>query len=118
MEDDYSYIGKSIYFKTNKLFDVPYPISKILVKNNIIIVLKEMDELLPENETDSQNVYSYNLEGDLLWRITKLNLSEQNTAVYTGIYWENGQLALYNFCGVEVIVDYRTGEAISTELIK
>ena len=82
--------------------------------NDFVVVLADpIEKLKPNNE----NVFGYNINGELLWQIEDLNLFHESH-YYTSIYIQDQEFYLYNKCGVEVKINPTTGTVLSTELIK
>lgn len=81
---------------------------------NIVIVISDSSV---EKKFNIENVYCYDFSGKELWQIEDLNLIHEKYD-YTGLYFQESDLYLYNRCGVEVKINPESGKVLSTELIK
>ncbi|WP_423149730.1 hypothetical protein [Rubrolithibacter danxiaensis] len=82
--------------------------------NDFVVVLTDPIE---KEKRNSENVFGYNSNGELLWQIEDLDLFHENHD-YTSIYVQDQNFYLYNRCGIEVKIEPATGIVLSTELIK
>ncbi|RDC58436.1 hypothetical protein DU508_00055 [Pedobacter chinensis] len=110
----------TLYYNQNKViingYDniiAPAKIIQCLVIDDRFIIL-----LLDEKGMFSKtNVHCYNIDGLLQWAIGELDFV--NARYYTSIYVLSDLfLYAYNICGVEVKLNYQTGEVLRTEHIK
>ena len=65
----------------------------------------------------SRNVYGVANDGGIRWQIAPYDFPHGPTP-YTGVYVQDGVLFAYNRCGAECRIDAKTGNILSTELIK
>ncbi|MES2649396.1 MAG: hypothetical protein V4717_21130 [Bacteroidota bacterium] len=88
-------------------------IQDFITTDDSIVILVNAD--ISQND---RNVYCYNFDGKLRWRILPLDkLHFQN--YYTSVYLSDEDLLqAYNINGVEVTLDKRDGNFIKKELIK
>lgn len=104
----------TIQFKNGESIQLDRDIVQYFESENVIIVLTNPKE---NKKLNNENAYGYNFKGEQLWQIADLNLFHEQHD-YNSIYMQEGELYLYNRCGVEVKIDAYTGNVISQELIK
>ena len=85
-----------------------------IIFKDIVVVLADPIE---KGKRNNENVFGYDLSGELLWQIKDLDLFHENHD-YTSIYIQDQDFYLYNRCGIEVKIDPATGTVLSTELIR
>lgn len=92
-------------------------VEKAINFKDVYIVLIEPFEEGSKKPIEN-NVSAFDSNGNFLWKIKKKSFIGQQHTYYTGIYIRDEKLYLYNITGVELMVDHKTGEIISEELIK
>lgn len=106
-------LNRNVLFKDEvKIVNHQYDIAEFLV-----ILESKQIILLEKTELFDNNVVSYDLEGNFLWRLEKTDYFHQSNSV-TGVYLIDGFLFVYHQCGVEEKVDLLNGKIIESELIK
>ncbi len=109
----YNYSENNIIINGNEHVSAPAKIEQCLVIDDFIILLLDVYEL-----KSGANVYCYDITGKLQWIIPQLDFL-QKESYYTSIYVRSDlSLYAYNIVGVEVKLDYRNGNILSSELIK
>lgn len=110
----------TLYYNQNKIiingYDTIVASGKItqclVIDDKFIILLLDGEEM-----SSKANVYCYNIDGSLQWVIQELDF--ESAREYTSIYVRSDLfLYVYNICGVEVRLNYQTGEVLHTEFIK
>jgi len=110
----------TLYYNQNKViingYDkivAPAKITQcLLIDSEFIILLLDTEKI-----SSNTNVCCYDSDGVLQWVIQELDF--EKAGEYTSIYVRNDLfLYAYNICGVEVMLNYQTGEVLHTELIK
>ncbi len=92
---------------------LPYPVKQeILVEGNRIVLLK-----LPAKIIFNRNVYSLDETGKILWQIKELPSypSPSKECHYNKIEFRDGNLTLWNWCDLKVVVNPKTGEVLETK---
>lgn len=88
-------------------------IQDYIITNDCVIIL-----VVPNESGDNQNVYCYELNGNLRWKIDPTYLIHDSN-YYSSIYLSKiDLLQAYNINGIEVTIDISNGHIINNELIK
>lgn len=108
----YNHIGRSVIINAHENVLAPAKIILCLVIDEFIILLLDHNDL----KTDA-NIYCYDIQGKLEWIVKSPILYDRN--YFTSIYVLK-DLNFYAYCvnGIETKIDFKTGEILSTELIK
>lgn len=104
--------ANNILFDKKTIATLSEDIQDSLIVSGYIVIL--VDGKKSNNE---QNVYCYDLKGNLRWRIDKVDpLHESN--YYTSIYQSDNELKAYSKNGIEATINKETGSITKKELIK
>lgn len=108
----YNHIGGKIIINGREHVSAPATIILCLVIDVFIILLLDPDELKAD-----ANIYCYDIQGNLLWIVKPFVWNDRS--YFTSIYVMNDlNFYAYSIIGVEAKIDYKTGEILSSELIK
>jgi hypothetical protein len=103
-----------VLLENGESIKIPRKVVQSKQLENLVIILTDYNE---NNKVNNENVYCYDVDGNELWQIEDLNLFHEEH-YYTSIYFQDSELYIYNFCGVEVKIVAETGKVLSKELIK
>ena len=68
--------------------------------------------VIPPGQIMNRNVFGISsTDGRILWQVPERKLVYEDSP-YTGLRWEGGVVALYNWDGLELRVDPQTGEVL------
>lgn len=90
----------------------------ILEVNNLIIVnfypyTKEEDqELISEDINMERNIWAFDLNGNLVWKISEPTGKVYNQNPYTSVYLRDGKVLAGNWSGADYIVDITNGNVL------
>jgi hypothetical protein len=113
MNDRISINGNTLFLDHRKLLFTEDNIDKYIVMSGKIIILT--NSAISKRK---DNVYCYNLSGEILWRIESSSRPIDFFNYYTEIYLKNGELKAYNFEGFEFTIDENNGIVLKKEFIK
>jgi hypothetical protein len=107
--------GTDIIFKNGKRVIFDFLVKKIIEIEEVVIILI-IQEVFPI--IYNENVFAYTINGELLWRVEKLNkkfLGRGKGCPYIDIFQGKcNELRLHNWCDFGYVVNPKTGE-ISSE---
>ncbi len=108
MSTNVKYENNKLKFSSGASYNFKYPIDEIKICEKIVIVRLD----IPPKVILNENVYGISENGELLWQIEKLDHIYEDSP-YTGMTLKEGKLILYNWDGLEVNIDPKTGKVIS-----
>lgn len=113
---EYKVTGNKLSLNTGNSVTFDYPINekKVLIVNDLIIVMLEIPTKVKYNE----NVFAISKLCKIVWRVS-FNKEElfyqQDDCCFIGLKINNeGQLVLFNWCDTAFIVDPQTGTIIGS----
>lgn len=105
--------GCKIILESGKVVGFKFPIAETLVFEEGIVVMLDV----PPKSGFNENVYGINFDGQILWQIAARKYVYDDSP-YTGIGYKNGMAALYNWDGLESVVDPKTGKVLEEDYRK
>jgi hypothetical protein len=87
-----------------------YPIAKILDYDGVIVVLLE----IPTGAKFNENVYGIDLTGNVLWRVPEKRYVYEDSP-YTDIVRDGDDVVLFNWDGLQLTVEPKTGSVLSED---
>lgn len=115
-------VNNTIYKNNIIIFESKYPIEKILSINSlerVILVIKaEYYEKYGDHLWSNENIFCFDYDGNLIWRIPKFELGEKNSkSSYVDIdLLQESQVKATNYDGGYAILDIKNGDVILTPM--
>lgn len=94
--------------------ELPDPVKEYLVIDDVIVV--RMDTLAKSG--DPQNVWAFESDGSLLWKIETAEPPSNESDPFTSISTNEGRLWSHNWNGYTYEIDLETGEIIGEKYVK
>ena len=104
---EHTVTGKKIIFHDGKVVDFEFPIAKTVACGECLVVLLDVPIGMKFNE----NVSGIDCNGRVLWQIEKKKYVYEDSP-YTEISQKEGNIVLYNWDGLEIVVDPKTGRIV------
>jgi len=112
MNNYYEYKLNILYRNSKQFLVLPSDIEKILLYEELIVILIKSNELV-----NNRNIFCYDVNGAFLWQIPNaVELHSRND--FTGVYVQDENLYAYNRNGVEYKIEKNTGNFLGSQLIR
>lgn len=108
MSSPVCYENNEIKFSSGVSYKFKFSIAEIKVFEKIVIVRLD----IPAKVIHNENVYGISENGELIWQIEKIGHIYDDSP-YTGMAVKENKLILYNWDGLEVKIDPKTGKVFS-----
>lgn len=108
-----TYSGTQLRIEDSTI-ELPDPVKEYLVIDDVIVV--RMDTLAKSG--DAQNVWAFEPDGSLLWKIETAEAANNESDPYTSISTKEGRLWSHNWNGYTYEIDLETGRIIDENYVK
>jgi len=102
------YEGGVLNFKSGASLKFKYNIAQIIELENVVVVRLDV----PSKEKHNENIYCISKKGKMIWQIDRLD-HVYDDSPYTGMSIKDGDLTIYNWDGLEVVIEPETGRIMN-----
>lgn len=99
-----TFSGCEVILSTGKSLKFDHPVAEILPFERAAVVRLNS----PVGSAENENVYGIDYEGEVLWRVPRRRTVYQDSP-YTGMRAEADRVRLFNWDGLELLIDPTTG---------
>lgn len=102
-----TFSGREVILPTGKSLTFDYPVAEILPFQTAAVVRLNP----PVGSSGNENVYGIDYEGSVLWRVPQRKTVYRDSP-YTGMRSEADLVRLFNWDGLELLIDPTTGTVL------